>query len=162
MGIVNLHRTKTSENIFSFVAFQPLQTQSQHYEHKLSQGRWLLKGVGQQTLCPDSQRSQKVNWRGPFGRNHSHRHGCHTNSVSDPPLSAVHTGTHLTAPVTLWDRGTAENPQATQSSSSSGPTKHEESSFQHQRPIIKASIKSRKNSTPSVLGRKEYDLYWVY
>lgn len=49
--------------------------------------------------------------------------------------------------------------QATLSSSSSGSRKHGESSFQHQRPIIKASIKSGKNSTPSVLGRKEYDLY---
>lgn len=161
MGIVNLHRIKTLGNIFSFVAFQLLQRLRVNISIKkivtgqtaikrcgtgdsLSRLTEVTKSTGEDlavkiipicTRLPHQLRLQPS----PFSGSRKNTSDC--------------TCDHYEAEARLRTQ------QATQSSGSSGPRTHEESRVQHQRPIIKASIKSRKNFTPSVLRRKQYDLY---
>ena len=114
------------------------------------------------TLCPNSKGSCKPTWEWPFGRNHFRLRGCLSKPTSDLSLHSS-----LTAELDyVWgarrqERGwEPSGPPCLQAPLGLGNM--EESCFQHQRPIIKASIKSGKYFTPSILGRKEHNLYWVY
>lgn len=115
------------------------------------------------TPCPDAQGSWEPTWEWPFGRNHSHLHGCLPNPTPDlSPQQLIKSRAGLCVWRARGQEKCWETSRLPCLQAPLGLGNMEESCFQHQRPIIKASIKSAKYSTPSILGRREYSLFWVY